>query len=92
MTNRQTPLFSLTVEQAEPLIKGWVTEALTEQLPTKEKQDLFYTREEVCQLLNVAQSTLTKYLKEGKLSGRRVGHRILFFKDDILNALKEYDR
>jgi excisionase family DNA binding protein len=52
-----------------------------------EKRDLL-TREDVRQLLKVSGVTLSKYTKSGRLSFYRVGRRLLFDREEILNEIR----
>lgn len=82
------PLFTLSLEEIEPVFKAWVTEALADALPSKERQDIFYTREQVCKLLNISRSSLTNYLKAGEIQGQKIGGKLIFYRDDVLKAVK----
>ena len=52
-----------------------------------EKNDLM-SRAQVQKLLMISGATLTKFTKSGRLSFIRIGRRILFERDQILNELR----
>ena len=53
--------------------------------PAEEK---FYTRKETAERLKISEQTLIDYTSEGKITGCRLGTRILYKESDILAALK----
>jgi len=50
--------------------------------------DGFLTRTQVAELLNISVVTLFRYQKEGLIPYRRVGRRILFNRNEVLEAIK----
>lgn len=47
------------------------------------------TRDEVCEILHIGKTTLTKFTREGFIQGRRIGRRVLYLESDVRNALNE---
>lgn len=43
----------------------------------------YLTSEDVCKLLHIGTTTLSKYIKDGKLKPYKIGRRNLFKKSDI---------
>ena len=61
-----------------------VSEArLSKQLPIKNKEKLFYTTEEVMELLSISRRTLQTLRNEGKIGFVKVYNTIRFSKEDI---------
>jgi excisionase family DNA binding protein len=51
----------------------------------------YYTRKETARELNITLPTLNKYVKNGLISCRKIGARVLFSKDDIISATIKRD-
>ena len=85
------PLYTLSVEQAESLIKGWVKQCLEETKPENPSSNLpkYRTRKEVTKIFKMSLPTLDRYSKLGLIRSQRIGNRILYSEDDIQRALKE---
>lgn len=81
------PIYTLTVQEFETLVKSWIYEVISNE-PPKIPEEKLLTRQDVCNLLSISYPTLLSYERKGLLAGRRVGHRILFTRDDIIPALK----
>ncbi len=85
------PLYALTLDKIEPILKGWIKEVLASEQPL-EQPLVFYSRYEVCKLLKISLPTLGRYMNLGIVTGKKVGNRILFSQDDIDKALHEINR
>jgi len=53
------------------------------------EEKLFYTVEEAAQMLGIAEFTVRKWLRDGKLTGKRVGRFWRINKDSVRNVLPE---
>ena len=51
-------------------------------------QSVALTREDASNMLKVTPNTISQYVKEGKLINRGIGKKILFFKSDIEDYMK----
>jgi hypothetical protein len=51
-------------------------------------QSIALTREDASNILKVTPNTISQYVKEGKLINRGIGKKILFFKCDIEDYMK----
>lgn len=82
---------TLSVGEAEKLIKGWVKESLLETRPDNPATNLpkYRTREEVTKIFKLSLPTIDRYVKLGLIKSHRIGNRVLFSEDDIQEALKE---
>ncbi len=58
-----------------------------EQLKTAQPEKKLRTRKETAQRLNIALSTLHEYTKTGVIKGKRIGGRVLYSDEDIIDAL-----
>ena len=95
--NHSDFIFSL-----KALIISIVEEQLEKRLSEKvevqeENKDLtFYSVEEVCKLLKISRTSLYMYShKKGCIKFQRIGRRILYSRQDVLDALtsiKRYER
>jgi excisionase family DNA binding protein len=72
-----------------------ITDAIKEQLQglktVPPPQIEYITRNETIQILGCSLVTLNVWTKEGKLSSYRIGTRIRYKKDEVLNSLKKRD-
>ncbi|WP_289666001.1 helix-turn-helix domain-containing protein [Flavobacterium panacagri] len=85
MVQTQIILNGITIEQ--------LAEALAPLLQTKmiNSQQTFpenITRKQACAILNIGLATLWKHTKEGKLTSYGIGNRIMYKRDEVLQALK----
>jgi len=85
------PLYTLSVNEAESLIKSWVKECLEETKPENSASNLpkYRTRKEVCKIFKMSLPTLDRYSQLGLIKSKRIGNRILYSEDDIQKALRE---
>lgn len=84
-----TELFvTLTIAEAEQLIKQWVHQVIESSHNNSEEQKLL-TRQEACELLHCSYPTLINYEKRGLLIGQRIGHKVFYSKEDIVNKMNE---
>lgn len=86
----QIPVFTLTIEQLEPLIKSWIRDCL-DFGPVTQTSDLpkLYTRTEAAEMLHISLPTLNSYTKLGLIRATRTGTRVLYSEVDLKEALKE---
>ena len=47
-----------------------------------------YTLQEVCRLLRISEATARRWIKDGRLPGRRIGRDYRFLGRDLLDALE----
>jgi hypothetical protein len=84
-------LVSLSVDEAETLIKSWVKQAIVETKPEDPASNLskYRTRKEVCQIFKLSLPTLDKYDEMGFIRSKKLGNRILYSEEDIQAALRD---
>ena len=70
------------------LIKSAVQDAIEKKEQNKNLKDLLNFKE-TCDYLGIHPSTLNKWKAENKIPYKRLGKRILFNKEDIMNSLKD---
>ncbi|AMA49652.1 helix-turn-helix transcriptional regulator [Flavobacterium covae] len=88
-------LVQLSVGDLQQLIKEAVKEELTQitsMLPlapqeTVPKTDLL-SREETAKMLGVSTTTLFLWNRDAILKAKKIGRRVYYFKDEVLNKLK----
>ena len=74
------------------LTKGEQTMFRIPQKPEeKKKEPLAVNSVEVCKLLGVSSTTLTKWTREGKIPHRRIGRRILYSIEALKNFIEGID-
>lgn len=56
---------------------------------TMKKEQRFYSRKETAQLLHVTLPTLARLTKDGLITAKKIGSRVLYESDAIDNAVKE---
>ncbi|SNR71957.1 helix-turn-helix domain-containing protein [Flavobacterium sp. ov086] len=85
MLQNQIILNGITIEQlAEalaPLLQSTISQS-QQALPEN------ITRKQACTILNIGLATLWKHTKEGKLTSYGIGNRIMYKRDEVLQALK----
>ncbi len=87
---KQTPVFTLTIDQLEPIIKSWIQECL-DYGPITQTNDLpkYLTRAEAARLLKISLPTLHSYTKLNLIPAKRIGTRVLYSEIDLQNALND---
>jgi excisionase family DNA binding protein len=92
MNSSSVMIVNLSLSELEEIIQKAVSEGLgTFNKNPKELNETgqLITRIQAADFLNISLPTLTKYVKQGKIPAHRIGSRILFQKNEILNSLKE---
>ena len=56
---------------------------------TMKKEQRFYSRKEVAQLLHVTLPTLARLTKDGLITAKKIGSRVLYEAEAIDNAVRE---
>lgn len=77
-------LMSISREELQSLIK----DAIRSELSKKKEKEILNAAE-VCDLLNIHPSTLACWKRENKVSYKRKGKRIFFFRSQILADLED---
>ena len=91
-------LISHFTEFINYIIDKQIEQKMKEKLAAEEenKAPVFYTINEVCEILKVTKTSLYTYThKKGWLKFQKIGKRVLFARQDVLNALtsfKKYER
>ena len=50
------------------------------------------TREEVADLLRITKNTVDNLTKQGVLRARKIGRRVLFFKNEVIETVEACDK
>jgi excisionase family DNA binding protein len=58
----------------------------TAEAPKPENE--FITREQACELLSINKTSLWKHTKSGRLKSYGIGNRVLYRRDEVLQAVK----
>ncbi|SMC75513.1 helix-turn-helix domain-containing protein [Moheibacter sediminis] len=81
---------TLSVDDLEAIIKRSVLDALGSQNPSNQlDDDEFFTRKETARKLHISLGTLDSYSKLGLIKAEKIGHRVLYKKSEINEALRE---
>lgn len=57
--------------------------------PNEEKDVKYITRKQTAELLGLSLPTLNEYTKRGILQGYRIGSRVRYKKEEVINSLEE---
>ncbi len=79
---------------SETDLKAFLSETIKTELANlkpveQSKNDLLITRQEAANLLGLSLPTLGTYTNEGKIQSYRIGTRIRYKKDELLNSLSK---
>lgn len=84
-----TQIQNLEVNELKELIEISVKKALEQKASKQEPETELLTRNQVSKLLGISLVTLTEWIKQGKIPALRIGTRVRFKKDEVLNSLQE---
>ena len=84
--NEQLIFFSLSKDELQNII----TTAVKQALEIKKEKDLLSFRE-ACEFLGCSSSSLNKWKSENRIPYKRLGKRVFFNRQEIMQALKESD-
>ena len=83
---------NIPLTEFESIQKKWIAEVLQEnQSPPKEEEELI-TRKETAQLLGISLPTLNEYSKDGIIPAYRIGSRVRYKKNEVLEALVSFQK
>ena len=93
MINNNFIMTSIPIEDLTNLINIAVENAILKlkvpaDQPPFSPSDVFISLDAVAKLLRVSKVTLHSYKKQGKIPFHRIGRRVLFRKNEILDCLK----
>ena len=87
---KKTPVFTLSIEQLEPIIKSWIQDCLDYGGVTQTSDfPKYLTRVEAAKALQISLPTLHSYTKLGLIPAKRIGTRVLYSEADLKDALKD---
>ncbi len=93
LEKNQKLLVQLNVEELQVLVAKSVSEEVNklikviQMLPTENNEQKFITREEASKLLHVSLTTLYLWNKNYILRAKKMGKRVYYFKQDVINKL-----
>ena len=91
--NYQKLLVHLNVRELQELIANSISEEVKkitkviQMIPTENDEQKFITREEASKLLRVSLTTLYLWNKNHILRAKKMGKRVYYFKQDVINKL-----
>ena len=83
-TMNEVVLISLKKEELENIIK----EAVSQALNTDKEKELMNFKE-TCEFLGISSSALNKWKSENRIPYKKLGKRIFFNRQEVLDALKD---
>lgn len=82
-------LIQYTKDEFQIDIKKWVADAIREHTPEIKDPIRYGTRQQVKDELHVSYPTLNRFNKEGILTARKIGGRVLYLWTDIEKAINQ---
>lgn len=82
----------LSIEQLQTLINDAVKSGIETTKPTQPEPTQLLTRKQVCELLNITPPTLHEWTKNGTVTAYKVGTRVRYKYNDVLNTLQRVQR
>jgi hypothetical protein len=87
-------LLNISESELKTLVNEAVKEALAAQLHSflpqiirpPSQPDIYLSRQQVCDLLQISLPTLSTYVKAGVIKEKRIGQTIRYLKKDIMEA------
>ena len=89
MKFNQDMVFSFPMDQLATLIAEKLQPYFLSQIIEQPKEELYRTRKETAEMLNISLPTLNQYTKKRILTGYRVGARVLYKQSEIESALTQ---
>ncbi len=81
---------SILLNEFLPMVQNWVRSTISEELERalesdrqKQRPSKQYSRDEVCQMLNISKPTLWAKTKSGELKATHIGRRVLYDEAEI---------
>lgn len=95
MDSKEIVIINLTISELKEILQETIStelgRLLNEVIDDKSK-DEFLTRDETSKFLNLSLPTITKYVKQGIIPAYRIGNRILFKRNELLDSLKDVQK
>ena len=89
MKFNQDMVFSFPIDQLATAIAEKLQPYFLTQTIEQPKDEIFRTRKETAEMLNISLPTLNQYTKKRILTGYRVGARVLYKQSEIESALTQ---
>lgn len=85
-------LTPLSIEQLQNLINDAVKSGIENTKTSPPEQTNLLTRKQVCELLCITPPTLHEWTKNGMVAAYKVGTRVRYKQNEILNTLQRVQR
>lgn len=82
----------LTPEQFQNFINDAIAKGMENTKPTQPEPTHLLTRKQVCELLNITPPTLNEWSKNGTVTAYKVGTRVRYKHNEVLNTLQRVQR
>ena len=87
-SEKKTIIFSFPIEEFEDIQKSWFREILNENAPAHVEKEIYLTRNEVSEMLQVSLPTVHEWSKKGIIKAYRINSRLRYKRTEIEDALK----
>ncbi len=91
MKNSTTSIEIVTPDELRNIIREVIIEEVPKLMsPPPVAAPTYFTRKEAAKHARITLPTLDKYVEAGRIKAYRLGRRVLFAEEDILNALHDF--
>ena len=88
---QQQIITTLTIEDLTSLIEDSITNTITKLMPEQKEnsaeESALMTTKEVAEYLRVSAVTIWHWKKQGRISYHKIGRRVYFKKEEIINMM-----
>ena len=91
---QESILITLSKDDLKSLIQTSVNEAISDKFDNIKANngDDLYTREGLMNWLDISYHSVLKLMKSGVIPYKRIGKRVFFSKQEVINALPSYNK
>ena len=92
MEQKTLQLIQLSVQDLKDLVSNCIAKELQKvndflNSKVKKPKEELLTRDETSKLLKILLTTLWKHSKTGTLPAKKIGHKVYYFRQDVMNRL-----
>ncbi|MEM8522639.1 helix-turn-helix domain-containing protein [Flavobacterium sp. PL12] len=92
MEQKTLQLIQLSVQDLTDLVSSCIANKLEKvnaflNLKVESPKEELLTRDETSKLLKISLTTLWKHSKSGTLPAKKIGHKVYYFRQDVMNRL-----
>ncbi len=79
-------VINISLDEFKKLIRDTIIEVLPK---LNNREDIYLTRDEVCDKLKISLVTLNNWTKKGLIPSYRIGRRVRYLESEVQNSLHE---